>query len=455
MSDPQAFFDIPDVSKLNMDELVTELPGSPWWKTVFGGNQGKYVSAFLKSETILKDHGINTALRLAHFLGQGLIETGFLRYTSENLNYSKEGLLAVFGRYFEDETDAADYARKPEKIANRVYANRMGNGDEASGDGWKYRGRGFIQLTGKNNYTNFAGLTGLAIDTDPDLITRDLTASIQVAAKFFEVNGLLVFADANDAKKVSRGINFGNPNASSPAHGESDRIWWTAKALSLFNVETEEVLNPRDGGVLKVGSKGEKVEEFQRLLLGLGYPVGGVDGDYGPATRRVVLDFQSQAGLPATGEIDQDTALAIDVATGTVPANNNRGNATEEDVTATGNETPSDSNQVAAAGVVVGIAAAAGAASEILGGASENDPAPEPTPTPTDSATPAETPTPVPTTTSIETPTPTPTHPSGGGPNWILVGGLLLIVVVAVFVVLRARKIKKDQVDAYRDGRVI
>ena len=73
MSDPQAFFDIPDVSKLNMDELVTELPGSPWWKTVFGGNQGKYVSAFLKSETILKDHGINTALRLAHFLGQGLI----------------------------------------------------------------------------------------------------------------------------------------------------------------------------------------------------------------------------------------------------------------------------------------------------------------------------------------------------------------------------------------------
>ena len=435
MSDPQAFFDIPDVTKLNMDELVTELPGSPWWKTVFGSNQGRYVSAFLNSETILKDHGINTALRLAHFLGQGLIETGFLRYTSENLNYSKEGLLTVFGRYFENEADAADYARKPEKIANRVYANRMGNGDEASGDGWKYRGRGFIQLTGKNNYTNFATLTGLTIDTDPDLITRDLTASIQVAAKFFEVNGLLTFADENDTKKVSRGINFGNPNAGSPAHGESDRIWWTAKALTLF--------------------QGEKVEEFQRLLLGLGYPVGGIDGDYGPATRRVVLDFQSQAGLAATGEIDQDTALAIDAATGTVPANNNRGNATEEDVAASGNETPADSNQVAAAGVVVGVAAAAGAASEILGGASENDPAPEPTPTPTDSATPAETPTPVPTTTSTETPTPTPTPPSGGGPNWILVGGLLLIVVVAVFVVLRARKIKKDQVDAYRDGRVI
>ena len=269
------------------------------------------------------------------------------------------------------------------------------------------------------------------------------------------MNGLLTFADENDTKKVSRGINFGNPNAGSPAHGESDRIWWTAKALTLFQGETEEVLNPRDGGVLQVGSRGEKVEEFQRLLLGLGYPVGGIDGDYGPATRRVVLDFQSQAGLAATGEIDQDTALAIDAATGTVPANNNRGNATEEDVAASGNETPADSNQVAAAGVVVGVAAAAGAASEILGGASENDPAPEPTPTPTDSATPAETPTPVPTTTSTETPTPTPTPPSGGGPNWILVGGLLLIVVVAVFVVLRARKIKKDQVDAYRDGRVI
>ncbi len=446
MSDDTEFFKVGKLSSLNLDLIVRQLPGSPFWANIRGSNQGRYVQAFLESEDVLEQHGLNTALRLAHFLGQGLIETGFLRYTSENLNYSASALRNVFGKYFPTDADAEAYARQPEKIANKVYGNRMGNGDEASGDGWKYRGRGFIQLTGRNNYTRFAGLTGLPIDTDPELLSRDLKASIQVAAKFFEVNNLLPLADANDAARVSRGINFGDPNVSKPAHGEAERIWWTEKALDLFRKDEADVVGPRAGGLLKMGMKGEKVEEFQRILAGLDFAVGGIDGDYGPGTKRAVIAFQQQAGLPTTGEIDQATALAMDAATDAPPAGANRTNATAEDLTARGDETPDDTNKIGAAGVLVGGAAAAGAAAEILGGSDDDAP-------PTD--LPDEAPG---TSTSTEAPTPppgVPTHSSGDGPNWVLVGLLVVIALGALFVFLRAGKIKKDRVQDYRDGKIV
>ena len=454
MPEPQDFFKVDDISKINLDLIVSQLPGGPWWENV-SQTQSKYVQAFLQSEDTLKAYGIDTALRLAHFLGQGLIETGYLRYTSENLNYSASALRKVFGKYFKTDEEAAKYARNPEKIANKVYGNRMGNGDEASGDGWKYRGRGFIQLTGKDNYTRFAGLTGLAIDTDPDLLSRDLKASIQVAAKFFEVNNLIQYADLNDASKVSRGINFGDPDASSPAHGESDRIWWTEKALALFQQEEADVLNPRDGGVLKVGSKGEKVEEFQRLLAGLNYPVGGIDGDYGPATRRVVVAFQEQAGLPITGEIVQATALAIDAASEGKPTSDNRTTADAKDLREMGDETPDEANKIGAGGAAIVIAAGVGGASEIFGkdGNTGGTSAPTPTPTPIPDAT--LTPTPEPTTTSTGVPDTNVPSDSSGGVNWILIGALVVIVIAAIWMFSRAGKMKKDQVQRYRDGKIV
>ena len=493
------FFNIDDISKINLDQIVNQLPNRPTWGKL-SSTQTRYIDAFLKSEDVLKKHGIDTALRLGHFLGQGLIETGFLSYTSENLNYSADGLMKVFGKYFSSVEQARSYARQPEKIANRVYANRMGNGDEASGDGWKYRGRGFTQLTGKSNYVKFAEISGLPIDTDPDLISRDLKASIEVAANFFETNNLSQYADADNARAVSRGINFGNPNGSTPAHGEADRIAWTEKALDLFRTGDQEVLNPRDGGVLKIGSKGEKVEEFQRLLAGLNYAVGGIDGDYGPATSRVVTAFQQEAGLPTTGQIDKMTALAIDAATEGTPTPINRTNATADDLSDRGDETPDDTNKIGVATVIVGGVAAAGAAVEVLGSeggenASETPtPAdtgmPPPSPTPDTPETPVitDTPTPVPTETvtpspdSTVTPTPdqvetpaitptpdvtettgveTPSSPApqptaaNDGPNWILVAVLGVVVIGAIFIFLRAGKIKKDKVQDYRDGKVV
>lgn len=137
--------------------------------------------------------GITTPLRLAHFLSQCGHESGNWRAVRENLNYSAKGLMGIFKKYFPNATLANAYQRQPEKIANRVYASRMGNGPEASGDGYKYRGRGYIQLTGKVNYTAFDKTVPEDITSNPDLVaTKYPLAS---AAYFFNSNKLWNICD--------------------------------------------------------------------------------------------------------------------------------------------------------------------------------------------------------------------------------------------------------------------
>ena len=114
-------------------------------------------------EQLLDDYEINTPLRVAHFIAQCAHESGNFVFIKENLNYKAASLMTTFKKYFPTLELAQQYEKRPEKIANRVYANRMGNGDEASGDGWRYCGRGLIQLTGKDNYTFFAGSLGIAV----------------------------------------------------------------------------------------------------------------------------------------------------------------------------------------------------------------------------------------------------------------------------------------------------
>ena len=129
-----------------------------------------------------------TPIRAAHFFAQTAHETGGFKAFSENLNYSSQGLQGIFGKYFPGNLEES-YARQPEKIANRVYASRMGNGDEASGDGWKYRGRGALQLTGKSNYQAFAEyLKKPEILTTPDLVAT--TYAFESAMFFFDRNKL-------------------------------------------------------------------------------------------------------------------------------------------------------------------------------------------------------------------------------------------------------------------------
>ena len=154
---------------------------------------------------------LNTPLRLAHFLAQAGHESGGFKAVNENLNYGAKGLLGIFKKYFPTEAKAKEYERKPEKIANVVYANRMGNGNEASGEGWKYRGRGYIQLTGKQNYTAFDAVVAEDIATNPDLVATKYP--LLSAAWFFHKNGLHKIADggATDAvvTTVTKRVNGG------------------------------------------------------------------------------------------------------------------------------------------------------------------------------------------------------------------------------------------------------
>jgi len=148
---------------------------------------------------VMEKFQINTPLRLAHFLAQCGHESGGFKAVSENLNYSADGLKKIFPKYFPGNL-AESYARQPEKIASKVYGNRMGNGDEASKEGYKFRGRGYIQLTGKQNYTSFAQAIGDDIITNPDLVaTKYPLAS---AAWFFSKNGLNSLADKGHGDDV-------------------------------------------------------------------------------------------------------------------------------------------------------------------------------------------------------------------------------------------------------------
>ena len=153
---------------------------------------------------------INTPLRLAHFLAQCGHESGGFKAVSENLNYGAAGLQSIFKKYFTAES-AKEYERKPEKIANIVYANRMGNGNQASGEGYKFRGRGFIQLTGKDNYTSFDKVVEDDIIANPELVATKYP--LLSAAWFFHKNGLHKIADegATDAvvTKVTKRVNGG------------------------------------------------------------------------------------------------------------------------------------------------------------------------------------------------------------------------------------------------------
>jgi putative chitinase len=154
---------------------------------------------------------LNTALRLAHFLAQTGHESGGFKATTENLNYGAKGLLSIFKKYFPTEAKAKEYERKPEKIANLVYGGRMGNGPEASGEGFKFRGRGYIQLTGKDNYKAFDAVVPEDILANPDLVATKYP--LLSAAWFFHKNGLHKIADkgATDAvvTEVTKRVNGG------------------------------------------------------------------------------------------------------------------------------------------------------------------------------------------------------------------------------------------------------
>ena len=157
---------------------------------------------------ILPDYDIDTVPRVAAFLAQCAHESGGFRAIKENLNYKAESLCKVWPRYFPSIDIARQYAQQPEKIANRAYANRMGNGPEESGDGWKFCGRGLIQLTGKDNYTRYAQSTEQSLDEASEHLTT-FEGCVQSAAWFWEANNLNQYADSGDILTMTKRINGG------------------------------------------------------------------------------------------------------------------------------------------------------------------------------------------------------------------------------------------------------
>jgi len=183
--------------ELTLDQLKQMVPGIPYaehWHEAL--------------EQLLPDYEINTPQRIAAFVAQCAHESGGFRFVKENLNYKAASLRKIFGKYFPDDAIAATYANRPEMIANRVYGGRMGNGPEASGEGYKYCGRGLLQLTGKENYSWFAASLEISPEEAAEYL-ETFEGAAQSACWFWETNNLNVEADAGDIKKMTKKINGG------------------------------------------------------------------------------------------------------------------------------------------------------------------------------------------------------------------------------------------------------
>jgi putative chitinase len=260
-------------------------------KVVAGATTAKINAYIDPIFNAMQEFGIDTSERQVMFLAQVLTESGALSVVVENLNYSAAGLLKTFPKYYRNQVEANAHAKQPVKIASRVYASRMGNGNEASQDGWKYRGRGLIQITGKNNYVSFGEAIGRDLTDDPSYLETPEGAS-RSAAWFWNVNNLNRFADRKDITGCSRAVNGGT-------NGLEERKRYYAHGLDVISGDA-----PSPGvafTTLKVGSSGPAVVEIQ-TLLGI-----TADGQFGPGTAAAVKTFQTRNGLAADGIVGPAT----------------------------------------------------------------------------------------------------------------------------------------------------
>lgn len=249
------------------------------------------VDGFLACEAALRKAGLlEKANRLHFFLGQLGHESGGLTVREENLNYSAARLMAVWPSRFPTLAAAQPYARNPEKLANKVYGGRMGNTQPS--DGWRYRGRGYIQLTGRDGYRAVGQVAGLPLETNPDL-AADPTKAAAVAAAFWTWKSINPSCDAGDFVTCTRKINGGTV-------GLDDRKAWLAKAQAA-------VTWPAGAPNL------EQLKAAQQALKDRDLYIGSVDGIIGQRSRAALRALQAEAGLPITGEVDQATMKLLGI----------------------------------------------------------------------------------------------------------------------------------------------
>ncbi len=261
-----------------------------------------YVSALVNGGDVLEHYGINTPMRLAKFMANVCAETGGLTIVRENGNYSAERIRQVWPT----RPEAVKFARNPRGLFNAVYGARMGNqrNGTADDDGWNYRGGGFLQSTGRDNYETIGKAIGIPLGEHPELI-EDATVSLKAAAHEFAP--LVKYCDKGESgfRAVCNGINRGNPLSSLDPIGWVDRQHWLKKCLDVIGAS-----GPAED-VLEVGDSGAMVKAIQERLVALRYPVGKVDGVFGSRTRAQVLAFQAENGLETDGRIGPQTRMAL------------------------------------------------------------------------------------------------------------------------------------------------
>jgi len=253
---------------------------------------------FRAMNEILPLWDINTTLRVAGFIAQTAYESSDYQMLNENLNYSATRLNQVFPKYFRRAgRDATQYHRQPEKIANIVYANRMDNGNIASGDGWRYRGRGIIQLTGKYNYTQFAKAMEMDLDEAVEYVGTKKGA-LDSACWFWDSRKLNDVADRGDIDRMTKLINGGD-------HGKLERAALYRRALRVFKTVTGSTsYDPRTKAsysTVKIGSQGDTVTAIQRALR------TDVDGIFGHGTANALKNWQAANGLVPDGVAGPNT----------------------------------------------------------------------------------------------------------------------------------------------------
>ena len=228
-------------------------------------------------------YDITTPNRVAGFIAQTAHESANYKVLSENLNYSAKALDAIFGKYFKRAgRDAEQWHRQPEKIANTIYAGRMDNGDTASGDGWRYRGGGILQLTGKYNYTAFGKSVGMSAEAATDYV-RTKQGAIESACWFWKENNINKYCDNDDIVRMTKRINGGTI-------GLADRKKHYIHALEVLggHIWFADDDDDEKYSLVRKGSKGDTVKRLQEAL-GI-----AADGDFGPGTESALKAWQRE-----------------------------------------------------------------------------------------------------------------------------------------------------------------
>lgn len=262
---------------------------------------------------IFPKYDINTPERIAGFVAQCAHESGDFRTLEENLNYSEKALNSVFGRYFgAGKRNAAEYARNPEKIANYVYMDEFRSkqgalGNTQPGDGWKFRGRGLKQLTGRNNYGAFGKSVGMTADEAAEYVATEKGA-IESACWFWNAKKLNAVADAGDVVRMTKIINGGDIGLADRQQRYANAIavmGGKAPAPSAAPAPTRGPTTP--GSIIKVGARGGTVRKIQEVL---GIPADGV---FGPGTERAVKAWQAKKGLTPDGIVGKATLAKMGI----------------------------------------------------------------------------------------------------------------------------------------------